>query len=224
MILRVTATSHWTADRGPLRAGSSAELGQSRFARMVAHVLEGIGARAGEETAWIVGTRHGPWAGLADARADAAATVDAIASDLGHQGPTTIVSAGARTIAMALLEAAACTSTRPAVVVIAEESTPIAMRAPTHDGFAVALRVENGRTDVPRLGVPTRRAELARPTVPAAFAACPLWAGLTLVHAIEGRAWGWHALEAQALPRQSVWAVELSAPSSPPAPPAARQP
>lgn len=222
--MRVARTARWTAEDGPLSSILGSGEGSSRFVRMAAHVLAAIGADREPEMRWVIGTCHGP---RHDAIAAALGRVSArpftlphaiheLAERLGHRGPVSIVSAGARTVAMALVEASARIGAGPVVVVLADESTPEHTHAPVHDALAVALQLVTDDTSGPRLSAPRRRADAsthaARP-VSAAVAASATSPALTLVDAVRTEAWGWHALEPDTRRLDPIWSVELRAPS-----------
>jgi hypothetical protein len=222
--MRIAATARWTAEDGPLTPSPADRAGSSRFVRMTAHVLSALGADREPETRWVFGTCHGPRHDAIEAalgRSHARAftiphAVQEVASRLGHRGAVSIVSAGTRTVAMALVEASVRMGEGPVFVVLADESTPAHTHAPIHDALAVALELVVDDTAGPRISAPRRRSEpLPSPPrhVSAAVAASAMWPALALVDAVRESAWGWHALEADRRRSEAGWAVELRPPT-----------
>ncbi len=106
-----------------------------------------------------------------------------------HTGSTAI-SAGASTVAMAMLEAATTVAAGegPAVIVLVEESLPagLALSGGTYDGLAVALIVESRRD----AGIPVRMTQEGTPeplaSLPESFAANPLACAVSVAAALLG--------------------------------------
>lgn len=222
--MRVAATARWTAEDGPLSSSAGDRDGASRFVRMSAHVLTAIGADRTPEVRWVLGTCHGPHGDAIEAaRGDGTSrpftiphAVAELRRRLGHRGPVSIVAAGPRTVAMALVEASARIGAGPVVVVFAEESTPSGVRASIHDGLAVAIELVADDDVGPRLSAPRRRADPSMPVSrarSAAVAGSALWPALALVDAVRDAAYGWHVLDPEVARTEARWSIELRPPA-----------
>jgi hypothetical protein len=204
----VTGVVAWHEQLGPLHADPSLA-GATRFARIVAHVLSGLGVSPEDPTPWVVATARGPWAArVQHARAplhaipSAATAVRELERVFGRH-PSTIVAAGVRTAAMGLVHARA--QAGPVVLVVADEG------AAAYDAIAVGMRLRGPGAAIAALGAITRRSDAADASIAAAVAGNPVAAALGLATRIEAGTTGWVGLEPSVAVPGSRWAVELIA-------------
>jgi len=199
----VRAATTWTADDG---APQSDNLGRTRVAttrvgRMAAHVVAALPTLAElhrTRPCWVVASAHGPLDGVVVAlrspdtllRSETVAPdgpATELAAHLSVRQTVVSVAAGAQTVAMALVEAAAwlATGAEDVVVVFAEAELPRGLQCPLiYEPLAVALHLaaDPGRQDLALLAGPDPQG--GAPAVPAGpHAGSPVASALAIAQA-----------------------------------------
>ncbi|MEM6994688.1 MAG: beta-ketoacyl synthase chain length factor [Myxococcota bacterium] len=199
----VRAAATWTADDGAPKSDrlGSTRVATTRLGRMAAHVVAALPTLADlrrTRPTWIIASAMGPLdAIVSELRAPGTSVrpealcadgpANELAARLGGLMPFVPVGAGPRTVAMALIEAAAwlASGREDVVLVVAEAETPAALHpADRFEPLAVALHLaaDPGRSDLAVLAGPDAvRVTPTRATGP--HAGSPAWPALRIAQA-----------------------------------------